>query len=126
GSRRQAEQVASSETTISQAYVRLQNVLTDVAGKLNEGTGAGRGIVTVLDDIAREIQEVPGNFEQLSSLITKLRDAKTAADQFFVSLGQKTGMAQFGPWLEGVTGWDVSNAGNGPTDFGTVRPGDGR
>jgi tape measure domain-containing protein len=50
--------VSSSEATVSQAFVRLQNVLVDTAGKLDGATGASQKLAKFLsDDLAKAIQE---------------------------------------------------------------------
>ena len=50
--------VAGAEMTVSQAFVRLQNVLVDVAGKLDGATGASQKLAKFLsDDLAKAIQE---------------------------------------------------------------------
>lgn len=50
------EQLAGAETTVSQAFVRLQNVLIDTAGELDEGSGASERLVSALDTLAGVIQ----------------------------------------------------------------------
>jgi len=48
-------QVANAEQTVSQGFVRLQNVLTDTAGKLNEGSGASERLAGVLESLSDTI-----------------------------------------------------------------------
>lgn len=50
------EQLAGAELTVSQAFVRLQNVLIDTAGEIDEGSSASERLVSALDTLAGVIQ----------------------------------------------------------------------
>lgn len=52
------DKVAGAELTVSQQFVRLQNVLIDTAGKLNDATGASKGAGTVLERLSDIVQAV--------------------------------------------------------------------
>lgn len=52
------ERLVSAEATVSQSFVRLQNVLIDVAGKFNEGTGASAALSGGLDNLGEVIASV--------------------------------------------------------------------
>lgn len=49
------DKLAGAETTVSQAFVRLQNVLVDTAGKINEGSGASERLAGVLESLSDTI-----------------------------------------------------------------------
>lgn len=55
------EKVAGAETTVSQSFIRLQNVLIDVAGKFNTGTGASASFARSLDQLGAVIAGLPDN-----------------------------------------------------------------
>lgn len=52
------DQVAGAEVTVSQGFVRLQNVLIDTAGKFDNATGASRGLAGMLSDLGDNIEEL--------------------------------------------------------------------
>ncbi|KFL31485.1 hypothetical protein JP75_08060 [Devosia riboflavina] len=70
------EQVAGAEVTISQGFVRLQNVLIDTAGKLDEATGASVRIGAGLTDLANIIDALGNtavdNKDSVSSFIDQV------------------------------------------------------
>jgi tape measure domain-containing protein len=49
------DKVANAELTVSQQFIRLQNVLIDTAGKFDDVTGAGGGAGDVIGRLADEI-----------------------------------------------------------------------
>jgi tape measure domain-containing protein len=67
------DKVANAELTVSQAFVRLQNVLIDVAGKFNEGTGASRSFVQSLDLLGRAVEDA-ANSEKVDQFLTALNE----------------------------------------------------
>ncbi|MGV8830346.1 MAG: tape measure protein [Devosia sp.] len=71
------DKVAGSELTVSQAFVRLQNVLIDVAGKFNESTNASASFANSLDQLGNAI-EAAGNSKSLDRLLAWLNDAGNA------------------------------------------------
>lgn len=54
------DKVAGAELTVSQGFVRLQNILVDVAGKFNENTDASRFLNDGLEDLGQGIQDLAG------------------------------------------------------------------
>lgn len=52
------EKVANSEYTVSQGFVRLQNVLIDTAGKFDNATNASGRIGTALQQLANGIEQI--------------------------------------------------------------------
>lgn len=67
------DKVANAELTVSQAFVRLQNVLIDVAGKFNEGTGASQSFVQSLDLLGRAVEDA-ANSEKVDQFLTALNE----------------------------------------------------
>jgi tape measure domain-containing protein len=49
--------VASSQMTVAQNFVRLQNVLIDTAGKVDTATGASAKFGTTLTDLAKTVEQ---------------------------------------------------------------------
>lgn len=52
------EKVAGAELTVSQAFVRLQNVLIDAAGRFDDGSDASRRLADALAALATAIENV--------------------------------------------------------------------
>lgn len=50
------DKVANSELTVSQGFVRLQNVLIDTAGKINDVTGASGRVGSALQSVAHIVE----------------------------------------------------------------------
>src|SRR5690606_4052840 len=50
------QKVAGAELTVSQGFVRLQNVLIDAAGRFDDGSDASRRLAEALDDLADYIE----------------------------------------------------------------------
>ncbi|MET3899668.1 tape measure domain-containing protein [Devosia sp. UYZn731] len=63
------EKVAGAELTVSQAFIRLQNVLIDAAGKFNDSTESGQRFAGLLDLVGRKIEEIANSpsFDKLLS-----------------------------------------------------------
>jgi len=55
------QKLAGAETTVSQAFVRLQNVLIRTAGKVNEATGASDAAAASIDRLAYAVEAL-GDF----------------------------------------------------------------
>ena len=68
------DKVANAELTVSQGFVRLQNVLVDAAGKFNEATGASREFGSMLTDIAGLIETVGNAFADNEGAVQKFID----------------------------------------------------
>lgn len=54
------DKVANAEQTVSSGFIRLQNVLTDTAGKLNDASGASKTVGRALEDMAAIIAGIGG------------------------------------------------------------------
>ena len=107
------EQVAAAEVTVSQGFVRLQNVLTDVAGKMNEGTAASGLLASGLSNLADGVENfgtwlesegdsVQAFFADVSAAITQMQRASRDA-------GRSSGLSGFGRFVEDLTGLKVSS-----------------
>nr|WP_246434338.1 tape measure protein [Shinella fusca] len=91
------KQVAGAEMTVSQQFVRLQNVLIDTAGKIDEATGAsGRmgksietlaGVIRGFGDIVVETSD-----SDLGRLLGWFDDAIGKADEFRKVMGGISGI----------------------------------
>ncbi|HEV7293484.1 MAG TPA: tape measure protein [Devosia sp.] len=55
------EKVANAEMTISQGFIRLQNVLVDLAGKFDDATGSSASFAAVLDQVATSLSNLEGS-----------------------------------------------------------------
>lgn len=89
------EKVANAEMTVSQQFVRLQNVLIDVAGKFDDATGASNRVGAGLNNLATFIDRVgtviAANRENIGWLIDKLGEGAASlpvVDTFLRSLEQ--------------------------------------
>lgn len=107
------EKLAGAEITVSQSFVRLQNVLTDVAGKLNDGTGASALLASGLDNLADGAAEFGTWLEQngdgvaqfFSDVSIAIDEVQRAGQKF----GRDTGLSAFGRFVEDLTGLKVSS-----------------
>jgi tape measure domain-containing protein len=68
------DKVATSETTISSSFVRLQNVLIDTAGKFNSTSGAGQRFAQMLDNLGTSITNLV-NSPAFDNALNDLGDA---------------------------------------------------
>lgn len=68
------DKVAGAETTVSSSFVRLQNVLTDAAGKFNETSNAGQRFASFLDTLGTSITNLV-NSPAFDSALNELGDA---------------------------------------------------
>lgn len=75
------DKVAGAELTVSQSFVRLQNVLIDTAGKLDEGTGASERVAEALQYLGDIVQQT-----DFSPVINGLLDIGEAAAQVIGSI----------------------------------------
>lgn len=89
------EKVANAELTVSQQFVRLQNVLIDVAGKFDDATGASNRVGAGLNNLATFIDRVgtviAANKENIGWLIDKLGEGAASlpvVNTFLRSLDQ--------------------------------------
>lgn len=102
GSAEMEKKAAASETTISAAFVRLQNVLIDVAGRIDKGSGATNKMATALQDLATWIQNtdfqpaIDGAANFGNALVAVVRQIEDVARE----AGHVLGTDQFGPYLK--------------------------
>lgn len=76
------DQVANAEMTVSQGFVRLQNVLIDTAGKFDTATNASGRIVGTLTALAAEIERAGQAAENNAPAINRFLDwLSTAGNQ---------------------------------------------
>lgn len=68
------DKVAGAEMTVSASFVRLQNVLTDAAGKFNETSSAGQRFASFLDTLGTKITNLV-NSPSFDSALNDLGDA---------------------------------------------------
>lgn len=73
------DKVADAEMTVSQQFIRLRNVLVDVAGKLNDATGAG-------DTAGRGLSHLADVVEAVGEVIQKTADGPLGV--FIEKMGQ--------------------------------------
>lgn len=77
------EKVAGAELTVSQGFVRLQNVLIDAAGRFNETTGASQYLASALDGVAAAIERF-GNF--IPDAVSGIHDVRLAIHNWLVEM----------------------------------------
>ncbi|KQN72405.1 tape measure protein [Devosia sp. Leaf64] len=68
------DKIAGAETTVSSSFVRLQNVLTDAAGKFNETSSAGQRFASFLDTLGTSITNLV-NSPAFDNALNDLGDA---------------------------------------------------
>lgn len=96
------EKVAGSELTVSQAFVRLQNVLVDTAGKFDDSVDASGNLARFMENtLIPAIQELGGVFNWLGTgpvaqFIGYINDATDAILQMSADLGAATGLDEIG------------------------------
>lgn len=84
------DKVGSAELTISQGFVRFQNVLIDVAGQFNENTAVAKTFNDGLENLADVTQSLA---DTLAGMIPPLQ-------LFFGTISN--GLADFNQWLYGM------------------------
>lgn len=104
------EKVAGAEETISQRYVRLQNVLLKAAGKFNEAGAASQTFGKALDELTRNIASIDWSnvIKQADGVTKALKALMDFNAGMGAEFGRKTGLDQFGVWLSDVTGFDIA------------------
>lgn len=95
------DQLAGAETTVSAAFIRLQNVLVDAAGKLNQGTDASRTLAGAIEWVADTVASADfGPFiEGLERVANTASEVIGFVDRLGAALGSLTGLDQVGPAL---------------------------
>lgn len=95
------ERLAGAEQTVSGSFVRLQNVLTDVATKLGDSTDASRVLSDFLNGpLTGAIQEAGAVFnwlvDPISQFISFVDSASDAVLQLSADMGRLTGLDEVG------------------------------
>ncbi|KQZ99576.1 hypothetical protein ASD64_14690 [Mesorhizobium sp. Root157] len=95
------ERLAGAEQTVSGSFVRLQNVLTDVATKLGDSTDASRVLSDFLNGpLTGAIQEAGAVFnwlvDPISQFISYVDWASDAVLQLSADMGRLTGLDEVG------------------------------
>jgi tape measure domain-containing protein len=94
------ERLAGAETTVSQAFVRLQNVLIDTAGRMNEGSRISGVLSDGLDNLGEVIAEVAAFAEAavgpVSNFFAELNGGINVAKDLANELARITGLEQIG------------------------------
>jgi tape measure domain-containing protein len=96
------DKVAGAELTVSAGFARLQNVLVDVATRINDSTDASQILANFLSGpLSDAIRDVGGIFSwaaegPIGQFIDYLNKAVDAAVQASADLGEATGLAKIG------------------------------
>lgn len=90
------DQVANAEVTVSQGFVRLQNVLVDTARGMNENSRISGVLVGGLSDLGVVIQEVAAFAEYAVGPITDMANALRAVNEFLARGAAVNGLDRFG------------------------------
>jgi tape measure domain-containing protein len=102
--------VAHAEATVSQSLVRIQNALTDAAGRFNESTKASELFGRAAAEIASEINSI--NFdklvEQIEYVISALNRGVSAFGDFLDAAGKAGGLQSFAQKLVGMLPGDTT------------------
>ncbi|MBZ9984744.1 tape measure protein [Mesorhizobium sp. BR-1-1-8] len=98
------DQVASAETTISGGFVRLTNVLTDVAKGFNANSNAADLMVGFLDDLGTAARELGANLSdpRISYFGDLLNYLNERAEALGKTIGFFTGLDQVAPAINGA------------------------
>ncbi|TIX27744.1 tape measure protein [Mesorhizobium sp.] len=95
------QRVAGAETTISGRFVRLQNVLVDVAKKFDTNSHASELFGKFLDELGDAVREfadsVSAAAPALGEIESFLNSVNEAAHNLGKSIGQMTGLDQIAP-----------------------------
>lgn len=96
------EKVAGSELTVSQAFIRLQNVLINVAGQFNESTNTGAQFANFLEMLGDRVQIAGDNFEKGITPVQRFLDLVMTASR---EAGKAVGADNIGKAIkEGLEG----------------------
>lgn len=94
------DKVASAEMTVSQQFVRLRNVLIDVAGEMNDGTDAskllGEGIANLADIVRQMADGINAAIGPLQTMIGQLDGGIGTARAFANELARISGLEGIG------------------------------
>lgn len=107
------DKVANAELTVSQSFIRLQNVLVDVAGKFDNGTAASAILSAGLANLADGAQNfgtwLEDNGEGVASFFSDVSSAITEVQRAAAEAGRSSGLSGFGRFVEDLTGLQVSS-----------------
>jgi tape measure domain-containing protein len=101
------EQVANAELTVSQGFIRLQNVLIDTAGKFDNATGASGRVGGALQQLATQIEQAGSAAEANAPAINRFLDfISDAGNQLGNSMFEGTAreFEQIGAGVDAVAG----------------------
>jgi tape measure domain-containing protein len=94
------DKVANAELTVSQGFVRLQNVLIDVAKEMNEGSRVSGALTDGLDGLGKVVQDVAAFAEAavgpISNMASALGSASDAIRTFIERGAALNGLDQIG------------------------------
>lgn len=94
------DKVANAELTVSQGFVRLQNVLIDVAKEMNEGSRVSGALTDGLDGLGKVVQDVASFAEAavgpISIMASALGGASDAIRTFIERGAALNGLDQIG------------------------------
>lgn len=111
------KQAASAEMTVSQAFIRLQNVLIDTAGKFNENSEASKILIEFMDDLSAAIRSVGVVSEwvgkPLGSLADWLNSIQEKANAAGKALHEMLGIKGFADEVKKALGIDPNEV-SGP------------
>lgn len=95
------DQLAGAGVSVSQAFVRLQNVLVDAAGRLNEGTDASEQLAGAIEWLADAIANTDFGplINNIGNAINAMSELVGWVDAAGAALGRLTGLDQVGPAL---------------------------
>ncbi|HWL04998.1 MAG TPA: tape measure protein [Xanthobacteraceae bacterium] len=97
------QKLAGAAQTVSQAMIRLRNVMLDAVGNMDKGTQGSRDLAKAINDIATSLEGA----DLASWAAAAINGLKAVADTMAQiirgaeRLGEITGANQLGPWLTG-------------------------
>ncbi len=107
------EKLVGAEASVSNSFIRLQNVLIDTAGKMNEGTAASSILADGLQNLSDGVVEfgawLEQNGEGVKTFFADVSEAIEATQRASRDLGQASGLSGVGRFIEDLTGLQVSS-----------------
>ncbi|KFC68439.1 tape measure domain protein [Devosia sp. LC5] len=107
------EKLVGAEASVSNSFIRLQNVLIDTAGKMNEGTAASSILADGLQNLSDGVVEfgawLEQNGEGVKTFFADVSEAIEATQKASRDLGQASGLSGVGRFIEDLTGLQVSS-----------------
>ncbi|UXN70592.1 tape measure protein [Devosia neptuniae] len=107
------EKLVGAEASVSNSFIRLQNVLIDTAGKMNEGTSASTILADGLQNLSDGVEEfgawLEQNGEGVKTFFADVSEAIEATQRASRDLGQASGLSGVGRFIEDLTGLQVSS-----------------